>query len=311
MVDTHEHLHQYGRMAISRLYNAPAEKIVSYDIAEMNLISACGLPGTEDLCMAKALQTLDEWAAHIRKQTARNLPHYHANRAQFKSRARFNMGTLIQTLRRDFGIHYNPDRIATPDNFDDPADSFIHGLVGPRRSGTCASIPVLLTAIGRRLGYPLKLVLAPRHCFCRWETPEERFNFDYHEQGFNSSPDEYYHEHPMKWSPALHDRERIRPTFLISLTPQQELAHFAFTRASQLDVAGRRKESLESLRVAYTFWPTPGHGYWMTHMLTKVMYPDRDWPRNPCEETAGKTAFDRLRREKGAVMVDNKWMIAV
>ena len=47
---------------------------------------------------------------------------------------------------------------------------FIHGIIdGP--GGTCASMPVLYVAVGRRLGYPLKLVEARGHLLLRWDDP--------------------------------------------------------------------------------------------------------------------------------------------
>ena len=310
MADTYEHLHQHGRTAIAQLYNAATDKISNYDIAEMNLISAYALPGTDDLDVLRALQTLDEWATHIRKKTARALPLYHAHRDRFASRAQFNLAVLIEALTRDFGIRYNPEFVGEPMErpppLIDPADTFIHGILGPRRMGTCASLPVVIVALGRRLGYPLKLALAPQHAFCRWDSARERFNIEFNEAGLNSHPDEHYREWPFKWPPQLHERERARPYFLVSMTSQQELATFAFNRAVSLDLVGtnRRKEALATMQVAQRLWPAHVHAVWLTHLTTKIMYPERLYPHEPCEETAGKAAMDRLVREKGAVIVD-------
>jgi hypothetical protein len=46
---------------------------------------------------------------------------------------------------------------------------FLHGLT-QGRGGTCLSMPVAYVAVGRRLGYPLKLVTAKGHLFARWES---------------------------------------------------------------------------------------------------------------------------------------------
>lgn len=161
---------------------------------------------------------------------------------------------------------------------------------------------MLAVAIGRRLGYPLRLVLAPAHCFFRWDAPDERFNVEYHEKGMNVQPDEHYEHWPFEWT--LHEHERRRPMFLVSLTPEQELAYCAHTRASQLDIAGRRAEAVSAARVAYRLWPTHPNGVWVTHLMTKAMYPDEPFPHLPCEETAGPAATERMAREKGVVMVN-------
>ncbi len=40
-------------------------------------------------------------------------------------------------------------------------------MIADDNGGTCVSMPVLYTAVARRLGYPVKLVLAKGHAFCR------------------------------------------------------------------------------------------------------------------------------------------------
>lgn len=60
--------------------------------------------------------------------------------------------------------------------FADSSKVFLHGLLGSKRQGTCSSMPVLYSAVGRRLGYPLKLVTIKGHLFVRWEGAGERLN---------------------------------------------------------------------------------------------------------------------------------------
>src|SRR5438477_3411655 len=122
-----------------------------------------------------------------------------------------------------------------------------------------------MVALGRRVVYPLKLVEAPGHCFCRWDSPLERFNIEYHDRGLNIHSDESYRHWPVEWSAAMHEREARTPTFLKSLTAKQELASFAQTRASQLDIAGRWEEAVETIHVAYWLWPQRGYDAWVTH----------------------------------------------
>jgi hypothetical protein len=54
---------------------------------------------------------------------------------------------------------------------------------------------VVYAAVGRRLGYPIRLVRTKLHLFNRWddETTGERFNIDGSAyRGVNSHPDEHY-----------------------------------------------------------------------------------------------------------------------
>lgn len=290
------------------LFNTPAPHVPHVtEIAEMNLISACGLPGTAKMSIGEMLATLDAWAKRVRDHTQQNVGKYLSGVTKFPSLAQFRVAAMIYVLTRHIGVRYNPAQVGSPDPnpppMDDPEDAFIHGVLGPRKTGTCASLPVLLVAVGRRLGYPLKLVHSLAHCFCRWDAPDERFNIEWHEGGLNVHPDDYYKRWPFEWNWKIHQRERERPTLLISLAPQQELAGFALHRAAHLDLANRRDEAYASASVAYRLWPTHGHAVWMNHLLTKKAYPDRDFPHMPCEETASAEAIERLKREKGARMM--------
>lgn len=61
-----------------------------------------------------------------------------------------------------------------------------------RRTGTCASLPVLYAAVGRRLECPLKLVTARNHFFVRWDGAGERLNIKATTEGVTTFEDEYY-----------------------------------------------------------------------------------------------------------------------
>jgi hypothetical protein len=82
--------------------------------------------------------------------------------------------------------------------------------------------------------------------------------------------------------------------YLVSLTPQRELALFASLRAHSLDAAGRLKEAVAAMRVAYRYWPRQVFAVWATHFSTKALFPGRTFPDQPCEETAGANAIKRL-----------------
>jgi hypothetical protein len=295
-----EYLHPLGKWAVNRLFNSSPEEIPKYDLAEMNLICAYGLTGKHDIEIEAMLRTLDSWADRVAEHTRKRINLFHRNRERFGTLERFRVTAMSHVLTTEFNVHYNPDRVTDPSNWDDHEDAFIHGLLGPRRHGTCASLPVLLAVVGRRLGYPIKLITVANHCLCRWDSPDERFNIEYEHGGLNSHPDEYYTHWPHEWTPEVREFQRKRPCWLISLSPQQDLAYCVHTRALQLSEVGRYDEAWAAQIVAYKFWPHKNYAIWSTHFLTKKAYRDRKWPRFPCEETAGKAACERLIKEKGA-----------
>ena len=57
-------------------------------------------------------------------------------------------------------------------------------------------MPVMYVAIGRRLGYPMRLVAAKEHMFCRWDDGKERFNIEGAGNGDDYPPDDYYRTWP-------------------------------------------------------------------------------------------------------------------
>jgi hypothetical protein len=118
------------------------------DIAVLNLRCAERLPGSDALDIPKCVQTLNEWADHVRSETNRHL--YRVNDPKFakeyhKSESYFRASMMLQVLQEDRGVHYNKERITNVD-FKNSRDLFIHGMVGSENGGTCVSMPVLYTA---------------------------------------------------------------------------------------------------------------------------------------------------------------------
>jgi len=226
---------------LDELLKMPAKHLGDVDIAEVNLLCAMGLPGTEKLDIDHALATLDRWAARVAAETKRHLyrvtdPRYadHYRHSEAYLRAEF----LVQVLYEDLGVKY--DMTAKDNfNFDDSRVAFIHGMIPvPGQTlkdtpgGTCASMPVMITAVGRRLGYPLKLVTTKGHVFVRWEGKShwnpawrQRFNIE-GTNGFSSHPDDHYKTWPFK----LTDHQVRTNGYLLSLTPMEEFAMFLASR---------------------------------------------------------------------------------
>jgi hypothetical protein len=203
---TSSHLPQ----TFDELLTLPAAELEKCDIAQMDLLCAQGLPGAEDLDLINCQAILDEWAAHVRSETERNFHRFQADPADYyHSEGYFRMLMMAVVLYEDQGIRYNPARIVMPDKIDpndhffaDAHDVFVHGLIGDRRMGTCSSMPVLYIAIGRRLGYPLKLVTTKAHLFVRWEANKDRFDMEATGKGMNRYDDEHFKQWPFPVSDA-------------------------------------------------------------------------------------------------------------
>ena len=122
--------------------------------------------------------------------------------------------------RRDGPIHFTDSRL-----------HFIHGIL-EGHGGTCHTLPVLYVGLGRRLGYPLKLVQAMEHLFVRWDDPQTgaRLNLEATSPGLNCHPDEYYRT----WPKPVRSDFVAKGWLLKSLTRQEELALFYKVRGQCL-----------------------------------------------------------------------------
>lgn len=224
------------------------------DIATLNLLCTSGLPGSDKETLKDTIARLDAWTKRVASETDHYLYKFRQNPAEFEnSEAYFRVLTLVTVLQQDFGVCYNPERIQSPD-FSDARDLFLNGLLTGKRQGTCVSMPVLYVAVGRRLGYPLKLVSSKAHLFARWESPDgkERFNIEATNQGLNCFPDDYYHT----WPVPLTDDEIGRGKYLKSLNPAEELAVFLSTRGHCLEAAGRFAEAQVAYAHAHALVPS-------------------------------------------------------
>lgn len=245
---------------VAELLNLPANDVVSLDIGMMNLLCAQGLRGSETLDLTNYLARLDGIAQRVESETKRHYYQFRNNPAKFEhSEGYFRMLLLAVTLQEDLGMRYNPDRIRRAGEFEennvffaDSRDVFLHGLIAEdSRMGTCASMPVLYVAIGRRLGYPVKLVPTQNHLFVRWEDSRERFNVDATAQGMNRYDDEHYRQWPI---PITHEIER-EFGYLKSMTPAEELTTFLSLRGHCLTAMGLSSEGIAMQEQALRYSP--------------------------------------------------------
>jgi hypothetical protein len=228
-------------------------------IARMNLLCQQGLSGTEGLDINRALSLIDQMAVRVKAETQRHLYRFERNRGEFEnSEGFFRMVMMGVVLTEDFGIHYNPRQRTAPAEtgpddgfFADPQMVFLGGLLGPGRQGTCSSLPVLYVAVGRQLGYPLKLVTTRGHLFVRWEGSRERFNIEVTGRGVSRFEDDYYRHWPFEISAA----EEAAEGYLKSLSPAEELAVFLSIRGMCLRESGHLAEAAESFATASRLSP--------------------------------------------------------
>ena len=238
-------------MTFSRLLASESHELSDVDIGLLNLRCATGLPGTGTMGIEAVVMELDLMSRRVKAETEKHYGKYQANPKEFnQSEAHFRMLCLVTVLQQDFGVGYNPERARPSDGaiepnetfFADSRDIFLHGLLGAKRTGTCASLPVLYVAVGRRLGYPLKLVAAKNHLFVRWESEREKLNIEATTQGLTTFEDDYYRRWPFPMTPEEERTER----YLTSFTPAEELSVFLSLRTQCLLTAGRWTEALTS-----------------------------------------------------------------
>jgi hypothetical protein len=246
--------------SLAALLALSADELAKVDIARVNLLCAQGLTGSLAKGMDESVAQLDAWAERVRTETGRHRYRFERNPAEFEgSEGFFGMLMLGVVLAEDYGVHYHSDwrtgvELATDaDGFFARAEHvFLSGLLGPERRGTCSSMPVLYVAVGRRLGYPLKLVTTKGHLFVRWEGAGERFNLEVTGDGLNRYADEYYRHWPFE----LSEDEVEAEGYLKSLDAAGELAVFLSIRGMCLREAGRWNGAEEAFQSASRLAPS-------------------------------------------------------
>jgi hypothetical protein len=130
--------------------------------------------------------------------------------------------------------------------------------------------------VGRRLGYPLRLVHNYWHYFARWDA-EARFNIECTSRGFVSHSNEHY----LQWPAPMARWDAMRLGLLQSMTRKQEAAQFLFQRAGVLRHHGRHVEAVEVFEAGCE--TAPGlPGCWKALRYMKAL-------RDGLTETVGST----------------------
>lgn len=275
-------------LTLKQMATASDEQMASFDIAEVDLACAANLPGSEELNPASCLTWIDRAAAWTRQNTEKTLDQFRRQpEAYGNSEGRFRVLAMHSVLYKGLKIHYNPARIDDPDGGSgDSRTDFLHGIIdGP--GGTCASLPVLYVAVGRRLGYPLRLVRTFRHLFVRWEDQEgERFNIELNHTGLSTHSDDHY----LNWPMPVKGTPLHRPHFLRSMSPREEVACVWLKRGYCLRARGRFRTAIKAFAIAGSLNPEESQESMIKSMLShwkaavldqfteRLQHPEIDYP---------------------------------
>lgn len=255
--------------SLPQLFELPDDSLTRLDVAVANLACASGLPGMGLDRFDRRLDWLDEAARLVELETGRNYYKFLNDPAAYDfSQARYCMVALVTVLQQQCGVTYNrkwkgvtPGQ-PVPESFGvDASDLFIHAIIDGI-GGTCGSLPVLYVAVGRRLGYPLRIVKAARHLFVRWDDPDgkrwhhaDRFNIEATGPGIHFLSDEHYRS----WPHPVSDDDVEAGIFLKSLTPREELAEFVATRGYCLQANRQLNEAIRAFGEAVRLVPHNRH----------------------------------------------------
>lgn len=234
------------------------------DIGFLNLVTAPGLPSDQrGRIVSDGLRTLDAWAATVAEQTWKNHHRYLDNPGEFKNEIEWKLAMMCTVLGQDFKVRYDPSLTSADQQnasnqrfFANPDSVFLTGCIGESRVGTCASLPVLYVAVGRRAGYPMHLVAAKGHLFARWDDGKgTRVNLEAaNAGGFTSHPDSHYRT----WPAPITPQEERSGRYLQNLTAEESLAIFMSTRAACLRSSGKTADAISAAAAAFRLAPNLG-----------------------------------------------------
>ena len=182
------------------------------------------------------------------------------------------MAVLAAVLCQDLRVHYDPQREkelsenkhftqsqpyskAEQHFFSDASDFFLQGLLSDKRYGTCASMPYLYVAVGRRLGYPVSIAGAYTHSYVYYDEGNgKHFNVEATEdRGFVTPSDDEYRNPP--WgAPADPDYYKTHD-LLQPLSNKESMGHLLGSRAAVFRSAGQHDQEAKTWAIAARYFP--------------------------------------------------------
>jgi hypothetical protein len=244
-------------LALRTLVQMKDEQLGRVPIEEVQLACSVGLPGSENIDQAECFNWVRHAAWCVADFTKRNRDDFLSHPEKYQhSVAYFCCLCLTTVLWKYLGVRYNPAKMHNGHQ-GDIDDVFIHGPIFGE-GGICASLGPLYAAVGRRLGWPIRLGHAFSkknwcgHCFARWDDPNgERMNIEVCELGMSTPSDDYYRTGIYE----VTEREQFRCWILRSATPRQELAYFLGERALLWLDADNYREAANSFAWALALSP--------------------------------------------------------
>jgi len=243
------------------LSDAALERV---DIVEMNIAVAGEIPGLEKLDYDHYRQIVDGWTEEFRRwlptveHAFHERPDHYHNDINF-----FRLGMLAQFLDEQVGIAYvEQQKQAQLEErkagkpavvfYTDPGHLLLHGLIDTKR-GTCATMPALHVAIGRRLGWPVGLACVKSHYVCRFDDGQVVYNIeatDTGQGGFASGSDADYVR-----TQKLSRRAVSSGSDLRKLSAREMLGVFVAGRARHYADTNRPSLAAQDYALAHALFP--------------------------------------------------------
>ena len=229
------------------------------DVLYTNFACSAGVPGVVSIEEGECETKLRAIIAAVQDWTTERLFLFETEPERFDHCwDRYRMACMVAVLQWRFNMLRDPEwtfaegadtAAKTPPNHHLFAQHLMSGGYG-----SCASLPIVFCCVGRRLGYPLKLVRSKGHMFLRWDDAQSgnRFNIECTSHGFNTPPDDYYRT----WPEPSTNHEILCNGWLRSLTPREELATFLEQRRFCI-----WRTDTESCSAARSFTPLGSAGW--------------------------------------------------
>jgi hypothetical protein len=276
---------------LAELLALPQTNLDHVDVGLINLLCAEGLRGSEDLNVEKSNALLDALTLRVASETQRYMFRFKEHPELFlNSLGYFRMQMLGDVLVNDLRMRYDPKRVEqskkgveSPSDeaafFADSKDIFIHGLLEGDHYGTCASMPFLYVAVGRRLGYPVNLAATQEHLYVRYEEPDgQHINIEATAVSrFKTPPDEYYRD---QLTAANRDAEIKGGGWLRPLSNREIVGHSLLSRLACLQSAKRDDEALKTWDIAARYLPQTARWAETVEARKMEVVADRDLERS-------------------------------